>query len=268
MVAAARQLIGGQRRVRQRGARAGQAGGALPGCGEVVREAPRRVGEHVDDHDLIREIEDEVALRGVAPLGERHRLELERQVVPEGAVQPELHLEIVTEEINQRAHDAKDGVLPAALLLGEEGLDLLDRAVERGLAVHLQAGERGDALQRRADRRQQRAASLVERRDSEAAAPSLEGERRVDEAHGPARVPPRHLVRRLEDAASLLVQLVDQTLERLAGVGQRLDQPVDGHPALGDVTTGGRLRPWRAQGELWSRGAVRAALLRRRLHRG
>ena len=54
-------------------------------------------------------------------------------------------------------------MLPAALLLGEERLDLLDRAVQRGLAVRLQAGERGEALQRRADRGQQRAAALVER---------------------------------------------------------------------------------------------------------
>ena len=119
--------------------------------------------EDVDDHDLVREIEDEVTLRGIAPLGERDRLELEGQVVAEGAVQPELHLEIVTEEINQRAHDAKDGVLPAALLLGEERLDLLDRAVQCGLAFRLQAAERGEALQRRADRGQQRAAALVER---------------------------------------------------------------------------------------------------------
>ena len=58
--------------------------------------------EDVDDHDLVGEIEDEVTLRGIAPLGERDRLELEGQVVAEGAVQPELHLEIVPEEIDQR----------------------------------------------------------------------------------------------------------------------------------------------------------------------
>ena len=58
--------------------------------------------EDVDDHDLVGEIKDEVTLRGIAPLGERDRLELEGQVVAEGAVQPELHLEIVPEEVDQR----------------------------------------------------------------------------------------------------------------------------------------------------------------------
>ena len=58
--------------------------------------------EGVDDHDLVGEIEDQVTLGGIAPLGERDRLELEGQVVAEGAVQPELHLEIVPEEIDQR----------------------------------------------------------------------------------------------------------------------------------------------------------------------
>jgi len=73
----------------------------------------------VDDDQLVREIQNKIALVGRSFEAEADRLELKRQVVAEGAVEAEVRLLRVMEERAERAQEREDRRLPTALLLGE-----------------------------------------------------------------------------------------------------------------------------------------------------
>ena len=92
VVAAARDFGLGCRHVRLRAPRPRQPHrslGAPLRHREVVLQLPRGVGEDVDHQDVVGQVEDEVALVGIARLVALDVLELERQVVSEGAAQPQ-----------------------------------------------------------------------------------------------------------------------------------------------------------------------------------
>src|SRR5205814_8249978 len=89
----------------------------------------RRMLPHmVDDQDLVRKIEDEVALVLGARQFEPHRLELEHQIVAERAVEAEMLVLRTSEEVVQGAQYRKDAGLTAALLLGKSDIALAHRA--------------------------------------------------------------------------------------------------------------------------------------------
>jgi hypothetical protein len=73
----------------------------------------------VDDHELVGQVKDEVALVGRPLEPQPERLELKGQVVAEGAVQPQVGVVGRVEQLDQRAQDREDRRLLRALLLGE-----------------------------------------------------------------------------------------------------------------------------------------------------
>jgi hypothetical protein len=85
----------------------------------------------VDDHELVRKIEQEVALIGGSLEPEPDRLELEREVVAEGTVEAQVRLVLVAEERAQRAQERKHRRLPASLLLDEAARGRSNDALER-----------------------------------------------------------------------------------------------------------------------------------------
>jgi hypothetical protein len=62
----------------------------------------RMLAHMVDDQDFVRQVEDEVALILGARQFERHRFELEDEVVAEGAVEAEMLVFAAAEQIVQR----------------------------------------------------------------------------------------------------------------------------------------------------------------------
>ena len=97
------------------GALAGQAPGRGAAVGEVQRDRPRRVAALVHHDELVRQVQHQVALGGVPLLGQLDRLELEREVVPERAVEAELQVShlvaVVPEQMDQGADHRKEGRL-------------------------------------------------------------------------------------------------------------------------------------------------------------
>ncbi len=59
----------------------------------------------VDDDELVREIEEKVALVGRSLEAEADRLELEREIVAEGAVEAQVRLVRVVEERAERPQE-------------------------------------------------------------------------------------------------------------------------------------------------------------------
>src|SRR6185312_11459144 len=135
---------------------------------EIVAPPHRDLAAVVYDDELVRKVEDEVALRGLALEPEPDRLELKGEVVPEGTVEAEVRLVRVAEECDQRAQQREDRRLPAPRLLGEPLARCANRAFERARAcVHALDGlERAERL---CDRGEQHAPAIVQRVDAEAA---------------------------------------------------------------------------------------------------
>ncbi len=82
----------------------------------------------VDHEDLVGQIEDEIALVLGPRQAQRHRLELEHQIVAKGAVKPEVLVLGAAEQIDQGAQNREYRGLPAAALFREALLALLDFA--------------------------------------------------------------------------------------------------------------------------------------------
>eukprot|EP00962_Isochrysis_galbana_P040376 scaffold14607_cov123-Isochrysis_galbana.AAC.3 len=183
VVAPERQLRLAERDVWHRRAGARQPGGGLAAAREVVGEAPGTASVNIHHEELVGQVEQQVALALHPSLVRPHRLKLEREVVAKRAVQTEHRLGVAAEEVAQAAHHGEDGVLPRPLLLGE--------VVGRGLDghVHGKSRDRLARAERRVDRSKQHLAARIERANGECATGSLNAKRRVDEAHGPTRVP-------------------------------------------------------------------------------
>ena len=73
----------------------------------------------IDDKDLVGKIEDEIALIAETRQTQRHRLELEHQIVAEGAVKPEMLVLRARKQIDQRAQHREDRGLPTAFFFGK-----------------------------------------------------------------------------------------------------------------------------------------------------
>src|SRR5204862_368237 len=99
-------------------------------CGRLARHFEfiamhsRMLAHMIDDQDLVRQIEDEVALILGARQSKAHRLELEDEVVAERAIEAEMLVLGTPEQIVERAQHREDARLPAALFLREERVAL------------------------------------------------------------------------------------------------------------------------------------------------
>src|SRR5204863_1239569 len=140
VIALRRHRLGGFGPVRRRRGGARQAAGRMAGDLEFVAMDRRMLPHMVDDQDLVRKIEDEVALILGARQFEPHRLELEHQVVAERAVEAEMLVLRTSEQVVQGAQYRKDAGLTAALLLGKPDIALAHLA---GDAVLAEMGDLG-----------------------------------------------------------------------------------------------------------------------------
>ena len=91
----------------------------LPVDLEIVRIAHRALFPMIHDDELVRQVEDHVALVIRATLPEFNGLELKREIVAEGAVQPEVDVVGAPEDVDDGAEHREDAGLLAALLLGD-----------------------------------------------------------------------------------------------------------------------------------------------------
>ena len=78
----------------------------------------------IDDGDLVGQIEDDVALVRGAREALADRVELEREIIAEGAIEPEMRAFGVAEQRDEGTHRRKGCRLTDALLLGEARLRL------------------------------------------------------------------------------------------------------------------------------------------------
>jgi hypothetical protein len=179
---------------------------------EVVTPAHRPLASVIDDDELVGQVEDQIALVFGTREAQAHGLELEGQVVAEGAVEPEVGILRTGEEPLQRANHREDRRLLAALLFREARAGLRHASLERRLA-DLELLDRRDRLELGSDPRQQDAAAFAVAGDPKAARTRHELERRIDEAHVPTRVASRVLVIRGEERTAPLVERVDQRLD-------------------------------------------------------
>ena len=118
---------GGARERARRRRRAGQAGGGVATRLEVVAAPLSQLTAMVDDDQLVGEIEHEIALVGRARQARPDRLELKREIVAEGPVQPEVWLLGVPEEIDQHAEQREHRGLAATVLFREAHRGRADR---------------------------------------------------------------------------------------------------------------------------------------------
>ena len=187
----------------------------------------------VDDQDLVGQIEHEVALARRAFEAAAQRLELEREVVAEGAVEPEVRIRVGREEIDDRAQHREHRRLPAALLLREASLGHAHVAAQHARTM-IERFDRGRRLERRRDRRDQQATALVERLHLDRAIARLEQQRRIHEAHVPARVAAGILVAGRQQHAALRVERGGQLREQRGAV-DGVDATRDANAAAGLV---------------------------------
>ena len=200
---------------------------------EFVAMRLRDLPHVVDDEDLVGQIEDEIALVLGPRQAQLHRLELEHQIVAKGAVEPEVLVLGAAEQIDQRAQNREHRGLPAAALLRETLLGLLDLARYPIAPDPLDAncGQIGEAL---GNRVQQNLAALVQRIDREPAPARGEDQRRVDKPHIPPRVTAGKLeARGKQDPAPLVERLGQRGIGRLIVVIADLSRNADA--AIGDV---------------------------------
>src|SRR5207253_8288895 len=103
---------------------------------------------------LVGQVEDEVTLDGRSLQPELDRLELECEIVGEGAVEAEMGLVLGAEEGDERPQDGEDRWLPATLFLGEPPCGNPDLALD-GRARGRRPLDGVQAADGRGDRRQQ-----------------------------------------------------------------------------------------------------------------
>jgi len=139
-------------------------------------------------------------------------------------------------ERDERAKHREDRWLPAAILLGEAPRRRPNGAVD-GVTRRRQALDRRQLAQRVRNGRQQHPPAPVQRLHAELAAAGHEHERRVDEAHVPARVAAGDLVVRGQQRAEMRVERGDDGLDGI-GDGDVVDDPADPDASAGLVLIG------------------------------
>ena len=226
---------------RPAGAAAG-LGGGLPrpplggraADGELVAVPDGLLPLAVKHVQLVGQVQDQVTLVIGAVVAERHRLELERQVVAERAVQAQVRV-AAGERRDDLAECGEHGGPPAPVLLGHQarGLwnDHLD-AARQALALHQAPGPQ----QGRAQDGEQHLAPGVQRPDSDPPAPGHDLDAGVHIGHVPAAVPARVLHAGTQHATAPVINLRADIVqgrrpERICGPG---------HP---DAADGDEVRP-------------------------
>ncbi len=187
----------------------------------------------IDDQDLVRQIEDEIALILGARQSKAHRLELEDEVVAERAIEAEMLVLGTPEQIVERAQHREDARLPAALFLREARVALADLARNMILADITELYCRV-AAQRLGDILDQNPTAAIERLDREAAVARGEYERRIDKAHIEPRIAAGKLeARGQEDAAPVVKRMRQRVVLALIGADPGL--ALDANAAAGRI---------------------------------
>ena len=228
-------------RERARGRRrAGQAGGGAAAHLEVGAPPLGYLAAVVHEEQLVGEVEDEIALVGRARPPRADRLELEREVVAEGAVEPEVRLLGVAEERDQRTEHREDRRLAAPVFF-RETRRVRARGHRHRVVGPLEVLDVIEALERLGDGGEQDEAPGIERLRAEPAAAGHQRERRIHEAHVPPRVAAGVLVARCEERAAPRVEGVHDRLDRVRH-RDGLDGPVDADAPTGEVAVAGHGR--------------------------
>ena len=186
------------------------------------------------------QVEDQVALIGGARQARADRLELEREIVAEGAVEPEVRLLGVPEELDQRPERREHRGLAAPVFLREAGRRWANRHRDR-VGRPLEALDLIEALERLGDGGEQDQAAGVQSLGAEPTPAGYEDERRIDEPHVPAGVAAGVLVARGEQHAAARVEGVH---DRLDGIRhrERLHPAVDADAPTREVAVTGHGR--------------------------
>ena len=227
MVAARRDAVGGLERLGDFVAR--QAFGRKTLACIVVAVGPGLGRIVVDDQDLVGQEQHEVALARLALELVVDRVELEGEVVAEGAVKAEIGVFRGLEQGGDGAQHGEDRRNAAALLLGEDTAGFGDVEADQFLR-RLGDGDIGKAAQRLADDRQQHLATAVQRLDAHGAAARRDDQRRIDDGRVPARVAAGIFVVRGKHRAPARIQAIDIAVDRA------LIRPVVALAGDGDAT--------------------------------
>src|SRR5205814_2864927 len=233
VIAVRRQRLGGVRAIGRRRGGARQAARRLARHLEFIAMHSRMLAHMIDDQDLVRQIEDEIALILGARQSKAHRLELEDEVVAERAIEAEMLVLGTPEQIVERAQHREDARLPAALLLREARVALAHLARDMVLADITELYCR-EAAQRLGDIRDQNPAAAIERLDREAAVPRGEYKRRIDKAHIEPRIAAGKLEARGQENAAPVVKRMRQRVV-LALIGADPGLALDANAAAGRI---------------------------------
>src|SRR3990170_4717112 len=164
-----------------------QTRGRAPVRLEVVAAPPGALAAVIHDDEVVRQIKDEVALGRGALEPETQRLELQRQIVAESPVEPEVRIVGAVKKVNEGAKDAEHRGLPASLLLAETAARLL-HAARKFAPAKLGSRHRRYLLQRLPDGPEQDLAPLAVRHEAKVPTAGHDRHGRVQKAHVPTGV--------------------------------------------------------------------------------
>ena len=187
----------------------------------------------VDDEDLVRQEQHHVALVFRTLHGKLDRVELEGEVVAEGAEQPDRRIRVGVEQVHHRAQHGEHCRHLGAFFFRKGAGRLVDRQVQpaRGPRTECQVCHRCEPLRHE---REQHLAAFVIGLDPDLAAVRGNGKRRIDDRRIPAGIAAGIFIVGGEDGAPPLVELVHIAGDRIR-IGRRPARPADGDTALGLV---------------------------------
>ena len=147
----------------------------------------------VDDQNLVRQVEHQVALAFGALQRIIDRVELERQIVAERAIEAEIGVLVGPKQCRDGAQNGEDRRYLAAFLFGENPSRRCDGEPDQVAGGFLD-GDVRERLQRLEHDRQQHRATLVQGLDPHGAAVPDDRQRRIDDCGVPTRVAARIFV--------------------------------------------------------------------------
>ncbi len=208
----------------------GQASRGHAVHGELVGVPDRGLPLAVHDVQFVRQMQDQVALAPRPVAAQRNRLELEREIVAERAVEPKVRIG-AREGVHHRTHGGEDRGALAPVLLGHQAGRLGDD--DRHLALRdTAAGRAAGPVQGGGKHGQDDLAARVEGTGHDGPAVRHDLRTGVHIGELPAAVPARVLHPGAEHSPAPAVHLRADVIdvrgaERLLGAGQP-------HPAAGD----------------------------------
>jgi hypothetical protein len=159
------------------------------------------------------------------------RIELEAEVITEGAIEPDRGIFCGMEEVGNGAQDRKHGRHPRALFLGIDPARLVDGQVQPTRRTGTKR-DLFDACQMLADDLEQHFAALVIGIEPHRPAERRNAERRIGHRHVPTRIAARIFIVRREDGAAPLVESIYIAVDS-AGIGRCYAGPRDRDTAFG-----------------------------------